>query len=193
MEILRAIGEKILKILQFFAVFIFIIFEEVIWEGIAEPIYKKIRSLELLHKLEITLNKTHVYLVLFLFLLLFVGVEVAGFIAMVYFAQGFMILGTLLYLSKIPIAGFTFWVFRVSQDRFMEFRWFEYIYWKIVDFFDLIKESTIYKNILNQVVELKNAMKNIKNRYFSKNSLFFKNMKNLYLKVKVLWNKESSK
>jgi len=61
MEILRAIGEKILKILQFFAVFIFIIFEEVIWEGIAEPIYKKIRSLELLHKLEITLNKTHVY------------------------------------------------------------------------------------------------------------------------------------
>jgi hypothetical protein len=75
----------------------------------------------------------------------------------------------------------------------MEFRWFEYIYWKIVDFFDLIKESTIYKNILNQVVELKNAMKNIKNRYFSKNSLFFKNMKNLYLKVKVLWNKESSK
>jgi len=193
MEILQAIFRTVLKILQFIAVFIFIIFEEVIWEGIAEPIYKKIRSLELLHNLEITLNKTHVYLVLSLFLVLLISVEVAGLIAMVYFAQGFVILGTLLYLSKLPIAGFTFWLFRISQDRFMGFRWFAYLYWKIVDFFDLIKDSKIYRNIIEEVQKAKAFIRNFKTKYFNERSLLITNTKRLYLKIKVLWRKEVNK
>ena len=49
---LSAIKNRFILLLQLFLVMIYIIFEELIWEGIAKPIYETIHALKILQKLE---------------------------------------------------------------------------------------------------------------------------------------------
>jgi len=107
--------EPILPSIQFILVSIFILFEEIIWEGLANPIHTKIVSLNILVNLENIITLFNRYIILLLFTILLLGVEGVGILAGVFFVQGKITLGILLYLIKIPIAGFTFWLFKVTN------------------------------------------------------------------------------
>jgi hypothetical protein len=169
--------------IQFLLVFTFILFEEVIWERLAEPIYQKIQSLKILQKLQNFISKRDRYTILIIFLFLLIGVESAGLSAGIFFFKGKIFWGTFLYMCKIPIAGFTFWLFKVSKNKLLSFNWFAWAYSKIVYGMEWIKSTDIYKSAITSILILKN-------RYLSKDGSILKELKLFYRYIKKLKNRK---
>ena len=111
--------KRLVHILLTVLVFGYILFEELFWETIAKPIYKYIHGLKLLQKIETKIQHLPPWLLLLLFLSIFIVVEFVGLVAGVLAIQGNVLIATLLYLSKIPVAAFAFWLFRVSKSKLM--------------------------------------------------------------------------
>ncbi|WP_294956257.1 hypothetical protein, partial [Sulfurovum sp.] len=147
---LQHLQHKILILLQFLLVLTFILFEELIWEGIAKPLYTFVHSLKVLQKVEVWLHGVNASVILVIFVLMLVSVELLGIYAGVLFVSGQILLGIMLYISKIPIAAFTFWMFRVTEDKLMRFGWFKWIYGKIMAFIDWIKTLDIYRDTMTK-------------------------------------------
>ncbi len=172
------------KILNFFLtlfVLSYIIFEELIWERIAEPFIGYLRRLKILKNIEYWIEKIDARVILILFLILFVKVELLGIYAGMLFVQGKMIAGLMLYLTKIPIAAFTFWLFGVSKPKLLKFRWFATLYNYIMKIIDRIKHSNTYKIIKQRVQKIKIY---IKGNLFSKKGFLLKKIALLYKKFK---------
>ena len=193
MEFLQKIAQRLLLVVQFVLVFLFIIFEEIIWEGIAKPIYQTIASLKVLQTLEQLINRLNRHVVLVVFTLLLLGVEGAGLVAGVFFVQGHMLLGGFLYLAKIPIAAFTFWLFKVSKSKLLSFNWFAMAYGQLMAGIDWLKAREIYQKSLQILIQIKAKIKSIfisvKNRYFSKESRFTQELKSFYRYIKNFKNR----
>jgi len=185
---LTTIKNKLISLLQLILVIIYILFEELIWEGIAKPIYEAIHSLKVLQKVETKLQHVNPSIILVIFVLLLVVVETFGIYAGILFMSGHMLLGLGLYLSKIPIAAFTFWLFRVTEDKLMTFSWFKWLYAKLMAMIDWLKSRDVYVKTmerLKQVKEsLKKSVKAFKMKYLSNESLFMTKVKNLYKTIK---------
>jgi hypothetical protein len=185
---LSTIKHKIITLLQLVVVLIYIIFEELIWEGISKPIYEFIHSLEILQKIETLLCRMNAYIILVVFVFLLGTVELLGIYAGVLFVSGKMWHGLILYLTKVPIAAFTFWVFRITEEKLMTFGWFKWIYEKVMSAIDWLKSLTIYISTMEKLKFLKMKIKafkiRIKEQYFSKKSQFLKKTKHLYKTIK---------
>jgi len=173
---LKRFQKKLLHIVLTLLVFIYIIFEELVWETIAKPIYEYLHSLKILKKIEFYIHKLNRYILLILFLALFIKVELLGLYAVALLAQGKVISGVVLYSFKIPIGAFTFWLFKISKDKLMSFGWFKALYTFTMYLIDKIKECEIYK-------EVKESTKEIK-EFFKEN---FKNRSSLKLKIKKIY------
>jgi hypothetical protein len=183
---LSAIKNKFTSLLQLILVIIYIIFEELIWEGIAKPIYEAIHSLKILQKLEAKLQHVNPSIILVIFVLLLSVVEAFGIYAGMLFVSGQVLLGLGLYLSKIPIAAFTFWLFRVTEDKLMTFGWFKWLYDKMIAAIDWLKSREMYIKTMERLKAIKVFLKNWKKKYFAKESPFISRLKKLYQSVKVL-------
>ena len=185
---LSAIKHKFISLLQLILVLIYIIFEELIWEGIARPIYEFIHSLKILHKVEETLHAVNAYAILVIFVVLLGLVEALGIYAGILFVSGQALLGMSLYITKIPIAAFTFWMFRITEDKLMQFRWFKWIYDWIMKGIDWLKSLEIYQSTMQRIkvtkANLKQTMKRVKEKYFAKESPFVTRIKHLYQTIK---------
>ena len=188
MGFLEKIGQRLLLVLQFILVFLFILFEEIIWEGIAKPIYNKIESLRITQKIEDKIGNTNRYVVLVVFLVLLLGVEAAGLLAGVFFVQGYVLFGLLLYVTKIPIAAFVFWLFNVAKKKLLSFDWFNWTYEKLMSGIDWLKTTYIYKDTIAYMKRMRSKIKaqwkKIKNRYFNKESSFTEELKSFYSYMK---------
>jgi membrane-bound ClpP family serine protease len=182
------IKNRIISLLQLLLVLIYIIFEELIWEGIAKPIYEAVHSLKVLQKIELKLQKVNPAVILVLFVVLLAVVEIFGIYAGMLFMSGQMILGLSLYLTKIPIAAFTFWLFRVTEDKLMQFGWFKWIYDLIMHGIDWLKSLQIYKNTMLRLKKGKEALKRLKNKikekYIKEESPLMKRLKKHYRNLK---------
>jgi hypothetical protein len=167
---------------------IFIIFEELIWEGIAKPIYEAIHSLKILQKIETQLQHINGYAILVIFVVLLATVETFGIYAGILFVSGQVLLGLALYISKIPIAAFTFWLFRVTEDKLMQFGWFRWLYEKLMSGIVWLKSRKMYMETMERLggikIQLKKSVKVFKEKYFAKENLFVKRLKNLYKTMK---------
>ena len=185
---LTALKNKLILLLQLILVLVYIIFEELIWEGIAKPIYTAIHSLKILQKIEIKLQHVNASVILVIFVLLLSIVEAFGIYAGMLFVSGQMVLGLALYISKIPIAAFTFWLFRVTEDKLMTFAWFKWLYEKIMAAIDWLKSREMYVKTMERLkgvkASIKESVKALKTKYFSKESLFVTKVKNLYKTIK---------
>jgi len=194
MRIIDSILHKLSILIQLPLVIIFILFEEVIWEGIAQPIYNKFRSLRVLQKIETKLQVTHRSVILFSFIIIFVIVEAAGIFAGILFVQGQILLGLGLYITKIPIAAFTFWLFKVSKEKLLSYGWFDWIYTKIMTLFEWLKSLEIYQSTMQNVRKVKEIIKTkfraFKEKYFAEESAFTKRFKRLYIHMKKLFRQE---
>ena len=193
MNFLQKIAQRLLLVLQFILVFLFILFEEIIWEGIAKPIYNTLESLHITQKLEQRLVKTNRYILLLLFTVILLGVEGAGIFAGILFVQGKILFGLLLYITKIPIAAFTFWLFKVSKEKLLSFGWFEWLYNKIMSGLEWLKNLDMYKSTVKMMLEFKDKMKKnwkaFKVRYFNKESSFTEELKSFYAYMKNFKNR----
>jgi len=185
---LEKIFGRVLLVFQFILVFLFILFEEIIWEGIAKPIYEKIESLHITKKLEGKIEHTNRYLLLALFSTLLLGVEGAGLLAGVFFMQGKILFGLLLYIAKIPIAAFVFWLFKASKEKLLSFAWFNWCYLKVMAGFEWLKERESYKEMMAYMATIKATIKAkwkaIKEKYFKEEGGFMKELKAFYAYVK---------
>ncbi len=158
---LKNFYRTVTKIVLTILVFIYLVLEELVWERIAEPIYVFIHGLKILKKVEILIHRLNRYTLLVCFLALFAAVEILGVIAIGLFAQGQVLLATVLYVGKIPIAAFTFWVFRIAQDKLMTFVWFKFCYeWLLAQLLK-IKTSAIYVKIKANIASVKMWFKNL--------------------------------
>ena len=192
MTFLKKILQRLITIVQFALVFLFILFEEIIWESLAEPIYQKIQSLRILQKLQLLIEKSNRYIVLTIFVALLLSVEGAGIVAGLFFVQGKIIWGGLLYMGKIPIAGFTFWLFSVSKKKLLSFDWFAWAYGKLMSGIDWLKSTDIYTSSISIIQNLKAKLKSIKEKYFSKESRFVVELKSFYRYIKNFKNRKNS-
>jgi len=188
---LTAFKNKLTSLLQLVLVIIYIIFEELIWEGIAKPIYEAIHSLKVLQKVEAKLQHVNASVILVIFVVLLAIVETFGIYAGMLFMSGQVLLGLGLYLSKIPIAAFTFWLFRVTEDKLMQFGWFKWLYEKMMEGIAWLKSREVYISTMQRLKELKVLVKTWKEKYFAKESPFIVKLKKLYKSVKLtLKNKD---
>jgi len=182
------IKNKLTSLLQLILVIVYIIFEELIWEGIAKPIYEAIHSLKILQKIEEKLQHVNASVILAIFVVLLSIVEVFGIYAGMLFVSGQVTLGLALYVSKIPIAAFTFWLFRVTEDKLMTFAWFKWLYMKMLDAIEWLKTREVYVKTMERLrvlkEKLKATMQVLKEKYFSKESPFIAKVKNLYKTIK---------
>jgi len=182
-------------LLQLVLVVVFIVFEEIIWEGFAKPLYIFIHELHILQVLQAKLQSVNRYVVLILFVVLLAGVEIAGVTAGVMAVKGMLFSAILLYTLKLPIAAFTFWLFRVTEKKLLSFGWFKWSYGKVVGLFDWIKSRDIYHDTIIMAKELKGAVKEFvrtfRVRYFSGENRLSRRFARLYHYVKRLLKREN--
>jgi len=187
------IKNKFTSLLQLILVIIYIVFEELIWEGIAKPIYKFVHSFKILQKVEVQLHKMNAYVILVVFIVLLAIVQTLGLYAGILFVSGQMLLGLLFYVSKIPIAAFTFWIFRVTEDKLMQFKWFKWLYMKIMDTITWLKSREMYVKTMERLKKLRESLKKsmqvFKTKYFASKSPFMMKVKHLYNSIKALLQK----
>jgi hypothetical protein len=138
---------------------VYIVLEELVWENIAEPIYRFIHSLAILQKPEEFIRGLDRHVLLGVFLVLFVQVELLGLFALQLIGTGKVVAGTMLYAGKIPVAAFTFWLFRISKEKLMTFGWFERSYELIMLIIEKIKLSAIHQRIAARLKQVKAWLK----------------------------------
>ena len=122
--------------------------------------------------------------ILFIFVVLLIIVEAVGIYAGMLFVSGQVLIGLALYISKIPIAAFTFWLFRVTEDKLMQFGWFKWLYDWIMKAIDWIKSSEMHQKTIEYLVQIKMRIKALKEKYFANKSPFIEKIKRLYKTVK---------
>ena len=187
---LSTLKHKLISLLQLILVLIFIVFEELIWEGIAYPIYKYVHSLRILQKVEEKLHAVNRYVILVIFVVMLVAVEAFGLYAGYLFVSGNILLGISIYLGKIPIAAFTFWMFRVTEDKLMKFGWFKWLYDWVMKLIDWLKSLEVYRSTLDRIKLWKEKIHVFRIKYFSKESRFITKMKRIYSSIKVSLRKK---
>ena len=187
-KMFNTIKRKSITLLQLLLVLVFIVFEEIIWEGIAKPIYEWIHSLRLLQKVESWLQGVNATVILVIFVVMLASVEMLGIYAGILFVSGQAALGLVLYLTKIPIAAFTFWMFRVTESKLMQFGWFKWLYGKIMQMIDWLKSLDIYQSTMKKIKatreKIKEWFRKFKRKYFAKESPFVTRLKRLYRSIK---------
>ncbi len=185
---LSTIKNKVISLLQLILVLIYILFEELVWEGIARPVYNYVHSLEVLQKVERLLHNLNAYIILVIFVLLLATVQALGLYSGLLFVSGQVVLGLSFYLFKIPIAAFTFWMFRITEDKLMQFAWFKWLYMKMIDAIAWLKSREIYVKTMAHLGKIKKSVKmyiaGLKEKYFVRESPFMAKVKGLYQAVK---------
>jgi hypothetical protein len=156
---LKTIITRFADIVLGILVTVYIILEELVWDNIAEPIYSFIHGLSILQKTEEFINQLNRHVLLVLFLTLFTQVELLGIFALKLIGTGKIIAGTTLYAGKIPVAAFTFWLFRVSKEKLMTFGWFKQAYDIVISIIEKIKMSSIHQRIATRLKSVKEWLK----------------------------------
>jgi hypothetical protein len=161
--------KKILKIVLILLVFIYIIFEELIWEKFAKPIITFITNQEIFKNLIPKILNLNSYFILIFFVSIFVIVEIIGAYAGLLFISGHIVTATLIYILKIPVAAFIFWFFNIVKPKLLEFKWFKFVYDNLILAIYKIKNSSIYIMIKQKVADYKRILK--ENGFLSKGRL----------------------
>lgn len=143
-------------------VILFIFFEEIVWEYIAVPIKNKLSSMKILQGVQTSIESKTAYQTLGIFLVLFILVEVAGIYAGILLVQGLVVTAVILYASKLPLAGLTFWIFSFSKVKLLSIDWFETLYNLVMRLFDWIKSTRIYRKVRYSIRNVKRYVKNLK-------------------------------
>ena len=182
--------QRVVHLLITLLVFLYIVFEELVWETIARPVYDYIHALKILQKIEAKIHRFPPWLLLIAFLLIFVSVELVGLLSGALLIQGHVVTAIMLYAVKIPIAAFAFWLFRVSQDKLLQIGWFARAYHWLMAKIDALKATEIYRTIKTKTARLKAKIRMLKARWLPKGDLK-KRIKRVYIQLKKIIRKDS--
>ena len=161
----------------------YILFEELIWNIFAKPIYQYFKNLVALDSLKKIFLEMNRYLLLSIFILILAITEMQGFLAGFFFLKGNIVTGFFVYMSKIPVAAFTFWLFDLTKDQLMTFDWLKTAYQYIMDWIHKFVNSSIYIYIKARTTIVRANVKSIMLKYFGEEGLIA-SVKSHYLVIK---------
>ena len=144
----------------------YILFEELIWNIFAKPIYQYFKSLIVIEPLKKTFLEMNRYLLLAVFIFILLIAELAGVLAGFYFIEGYIFTGILVYLLKIPVAAFTFWLFDLTKHQLMTFDWLKTVYEWIMGTIDKLLSSAIHVYIKTRIMAIRLKLKQLLRQYF---------------------------
>lgn len=153
----------------YFLVFAYIVLKEILWTALAEPIVKYIKTVPFFQFVEEKiLSKLNSYFVLLLFLMLFGLVEAIGIYALMFFAKSSIFMGLFLYVLKIPIASFAFWIYKIKKTEMHSILIFGSIFKFIENLIEKIAHSQYYVNTKSYINAIAKQFKNKKEAYLIK-------------------------
>ena len=154
------------KTLESILVLGYILFEELFWNIFARPIYQYFKSLIVLEPLKQTFLHMHRYLLLTVFLCILLLAEAMGLLAGFCFIEGYFAMGIVVYVLKIPIAAFTFWLFDLTKTQLLTFSWLKTAYEWIMAMIDKLLNSDIHVYIKTRIIAIRLKMQQIIRQYF---------------------------
>ncbi len=164
MKVLQDIFKKIYYYIQLLVLLIYIVLEELIWEEFAKPVYNYIVKLRIAAAFEQFLKRQNRYVPLIFFLSTFVFGELLGLMTPFILAKGLVVVAVLIYMTKVLIVAFAFWLFKIEKERLLSFSFFRIAYDKIVYISEKVKATTLYQKLVKQLKEIKTYLK-VKIRY----------------------------
>jgi hypothetical protein len=179
--------KKLINIILIPIVLGYIIFEEIVWDRFAEPIFRYINQLKILQKLDQLLQRINSKVILIIFVLLFVTVELLGGVAAGLFIKGKVITSVLVYATKIPISALTFWIFQATRKRLMKFVWFKQAYLFLMNIISVITHSQVYLGIKAKTAPIK---KYIRENLVGNKGYLKGRIQAIYAKLKAIVNRE---
>lgn len=154
------------KTLESILVIGYILFEELIWNVFAPPIYQYFKRFIVLESLKQTVLQMNRYLLLTVFIFILLVAEAMGLLAGYCFIEGYFIAGILVYGVKIPVAAFTFWLFDLTRIQLMTFSWMKIAYKWIMGMIDKLLNSAIHVYIKAKIMAIRQQMRQIIRQYF---------------------------
>ncbi len=144
----------------------YILFEELIWNVFAKPIYQYFKSLIAIEPLKKFFLEMNRYVLLSVFIFILSIAELMGLVAGFYFVEGSFIMGILVYGLKIPVAAFTFWLFDLTKPQLMSFDWLKTAYEWVIGVIDKLLNTDIHIYIKARIMAIRLKMKQIIQQYF---------------------------
>ncbi len=170
----------VIKSLESILVVGYILFEELIWNVFAKPIYQYIKGLVVLESLKKTCLGMNRHLLLGVFIFILGIAEAMGFLSGFFVINGHIFSGIFVYALKIPVAAFTFWLFDLTKDKLMTFHWLKTAYEYIMSWIDRFINSPIHIYIKARIVALRAKMKQLSLKYFGEHG-FIASVKTHYI------------
>ena len=158
----------------------YILFEELIWNVFAKPIFEYFKSLVALDSLKRSFLGMNRYLLLAVFIFILGIAEVMGFFSGFCIINGYVFSGLFVYALKIPVAAFTFWLFDLTKHQLMTFAWLKTSYEYIMDVIEKFIHSDIHVYIKAKIEALRAKMKQLSLKYFGEQG-FIGSVKTHYL------------
>jgi hypothetical protein len=151
---------KLKHLFVLFVVAIYLLFEELIWDKIAEPIHNLVKSFKFydafLSYIQTSANR---YLVLILFILPFIVGELLGIASAMLVANAQVALAILIYCLKIPIVIIAFAILRAGDSKLESFTWFSKSRKAVMLVIENIKSSAVYQRVKEIKEHLKSRIK----------------------------------
>ena len=156
----------VIKSLESILVVGYILFEELIWDVFAKPVYQYFQSLSILDSLKKKFLGMNRYVLLSVFIFILGIAEAMGFLSGFCIINGYIFPGIFVYALKIPVAAFTFWLFDLTKDQLMTFHWLKTTYDFIMDLIEKITNSSIHVYIKARIIALRAQMNQLSLNYF---------------------------
>jgi len=137
--------------------FIYLLLEYLFWNTLLEPIYLKLKELNLYKKLLELINNQNKYVILSIFILFFVVSEVLGLLAFVVLSKGMVGIFIALYLIKFIPVAIAFTILENGKDKLLTIRWFAFIYHYSMKILHILRNNILFlksKKIFEQVQDV---------------------------------------
>ena len=164
--------EFAIRLFESVFVILYIIFEELIWNIFAKPIFQFLKSLIVLDSLRNTFLEMNRYILLGNFILILGIAEALGLWSGISILEGDVFTGIVIYSLKIPVAAFTFWLFDLTKDTLLSFQWLKISYELTMSLIDRLINSSIHIYIKTKVSNAREQIKALLKKYLGDESFF---------------------
>jgi len=161
-------------------IFLFLIFEDIVWEKITLPIYEGFKSLKLILKFQnFVLNIKNDLFLIILFIIPFIIMEFIGFLAGLVLIKGYVFWFIVLYILKGIAMTPILIIFELKKDILLKYKIIELPY-KLIQY---ILHSEIFKNMKYKIKILKTKINDKLNKWKNSEDIKLPIIKNILNKV----------
>lgn len=148
-----------------FLIFLYILFEEIIWKSAVNPVIQYIVAFHFYRRfLDYVRFRAGRLSVLVLFMIPFAVGEVIGTVSALMAAQLHLVSAAALYTMKIPLIVISLGILQNGKEKLLSYRWFAVCYHWIMFQIEKLHNTPLYRQILIRIVRVRNRLKNRSSR-----------------------------